>query len=87
MPVVDSIDELNALLESADDADDARRISNRANSVGYDWAFEKTLLRPLPSEVFDTTLTGGAAGGPLRAGDGALQSIRCRPGCSPTGCG
>ena len=57
MPVVDSIDELNALLESADDADDARRISNRANSVGYDWAFEKTLLRPLPSEVFDTTLT------------------------------
>jgi hypothetical protein len=55
--VVDSIDELNALLESADDADDARRIGNRATSVGHDWAFEKTLLRPLPSEMFDTALT------------------------------
>ena len=57
MPVVSSIEELNALLEAADDADDARRVSNRANSVGHDWTFEKTLLRPLPSEVFDTTLT------------------------------
>ena len=57
MPVVDSIEELNALLEAADDADDARRISNRANSVGHDWAFEKTLLRPLPVEPFDTALT------------------------------
>ena len=57
MPVVDSIDQLNALLEAADDADDARRIANRANSVGQDWAFEKTLLRPLPTESFDTALT------------------------------
>ena len=57
MPVVDSIEELNALLEAADDADDARRMSNRANSVGHDWAVEKTLLRPLPSEPFDTALT------------------------------
>jgi hypothetical protein len=57
MPVVDSIEELNALLEAADDADDARRIGNRANSVGTDWAFEKTLLRPLPAEPFDTALT------------------------------
>jgi transposase len=57
MPVVDSIDELNALLEAADEADDARRIGNRAASVGHDWTFEKTLLRPLPAEPFDTTLT------------------------------
>jgi transposase len=57
MPVVDSIEELNALLEAADDADDARRVGNRATSVGQDWAFEKTLLRPLPSESFDTALT------------------------------
>ena len=57
MPVVDSIEELNALLEAADDADDARRIGNRATSVGHDWAFEKTLLRPLPVEPFDTALT------------------------------
>jgi transposase len=57
MPVVGSIDELNALLAAADDADDKRRIANRANSVGHDWAFEKTLLRPLPAEAFDTALT------------------------------
>ncbi|OOK64944.1 putative transposase [Mycobacterium kansasii] len=57
MPVVDSIDELNALLQAADDADDARRVGNRSTSVGQDWAFEKTLLRPLPAESFDTALT------------------------------
>jgi transposase len=57
MPVVDSIEELNALLEVWDDADDARRIGNRTNSVGVDWAFEKALLRPLPDEGFDTALT------------------------------
>jgi len=34
MPVVDSIEELNALFEAWDDADDARRIGNRTNSVG-----------------------------------------------------
>jgi transposase len=57
MPVVESIDELNALLEAADDADDARRVGNRSTSVGQDWAFEKTLLAPLPIESFDTALT------------------------------
>jgi transposase len=57
MPVVDSIDELNALLAAADDADDARRVGSRASSVGQDWALEKTLLRPLPREPFDTALT------------------------------
>ena len=57
MPVVDSIEELNALLEAADDTDDARRVGNRATSVGQDWAFEQTLLRPLPTESFDTALT------------------------------
>lgn len=57
MPVVDSIDELNALLAAADDADDARRVANRSTSVGQDWTFEQTLLRPLPAESFDTALT------------------------------
>jgi transposase len=57
MPVVDSIEELNELLEAWDDTDDARRIGNRTNNVGTDWAFEKTLLRPLPDEPFDTALT------------------------------
>lgn len=56
MPVVDSIEELNALLEAADDADDARRVANRTMNVGHDWAIERPLLRPLPDEPFDTTL-------------------------------
>jgi hypothetical protein len=57
MPVVDSIEELNELLEAWDDADDRRRIGNRTNSVGADWALERTLLRPPPTEPFDTALT------------------------------
>ena len=57
MPAVDSIDELNALLEAWDDADDRRRVASRAMSVGHDWAFERQLLRPLPAELFDTALT------------------------------
>jgi hypothetical protein len=57
MPRVDSIDELNALLEAWDDADDARRVGNRTTNVGQDWAIERPLLRPLPDEPFDTTLT------------------------------
>src|SRR5680860_1846538 len=57
MPRVDSIAELNALLEAWDDADDARRVGNRVMSVGQDWAIERPLLGPLPAEPFDTTLT------------------------------
>jgi hypothetical protein len=61
MPRVDSIAELNALLEACDDADDARRVGNRATNVGQNWAIERPLLRPLlrplPDEPFDTTLT------------------------------
>lgn len=57
MPVVDSIEELNEMLKEWDDADDRRRVGNRANSVGADWAFERALLRPLPVEPFDTALT------------------------------
>lgn len=57
MPRVDSIAELNALLEAWDDADDARRVGNRTLSVGQDWAIERPLLGALPDEPFDTTLT------------------------------
>jgi hypothetical protein len=57
MPAVGSVDQLNALLEAWDDADDRRRIGNRSSSVGNDWAFERQLLRPLPAEPFDTALT------------------------------
>lgn len=57
MPQVDSIDELNALLAAADDADDARRIANRSTSVGQDFAVESMVLAPLPTEPFDTALS------------------------------
>jgi len=57
MPKVDSIAELNLLLESWDEADDARRVGNRAMNVGHDWAIERPLLQLLPDEPFDTTLT------------------------------
>ncbi len=57
MPKVDSIAELNALLERWDEADDARRVGNRTMSVGHDWTLEQHLLRALPDEPFDTTLT------------------------------
>jgi hypothetical protein len=56
MAAVASVEELNALLEAWDDADDRRRIGKRSSSVGNDWAFERQLLRPLPGEPFDTAL-------------------------------
>ncbi len=57
MPVVDSIDELNAFLAAADDADDRRRIANRANSVGQDWETERQFLQPVADQGFETALT------------------------------
>ena len=54
MPKVDSLEQLNELLIAADAKDDHRRIENRSNSVGHDFAFERETLRPLPSEVFPT---------------------------------
>ena len=75
MPVVDSIEELNELLESWDDADDRRRIGNRSMSVGHDWAFERELLRPLPGEPFDTALTLTPRVDRYAQVDGALQPV------------
>ncbi len=57
MPKVDSIAELNELLERYDDADDHRRIGDRANTVGDDFALEAPLLTPLPVEPFETGIT------------------------------
>jgi transposase len=57
MPQVDSLAELNARLEAADRADDARRIGNRTTTVGHDFALEAGLLRPLPAEAFPAGLS------------------------------
>ncbi|MGH3933442.1 MAG: IS21 family transposase, partial [Pseudonocardiaceae bacterium] len=57
MPKVDSLVELNALLAGYDARDDARRIANRAHSVGHDFAVETTVLAPLPAEAFETGVT------------------------------
>jgi len=56
VPKVDTMAELNELLIGYDLADDARRISNRTLSVGQHFTFEASLLRPLPTELFETGL-------------------------------
>ncbi|WP_239591662.1 IS21 family transposase [Mycolicibacterium tusciae] len=57
VPRVDSLDELNERLAGYDEADDFRRIGNRAATVGQDFATEQPLLRPLPVEPFEPGLT------------------------------
>ena len=57
VPKVETMAELNELLAGYDHADDARRIANRTMSVGQHFAFEAPLLRPLPTEPFETGLT------------------------------
>ena len=53
-----SIAELNELLTAADARGRCTAgSSNRTLTVGEDFALERHLLRPLPSEVFETWLT------------------------------
>lgn len=54
IPEVDSLAELNTLVESWDIADDNRRIGARPRTVGQMFAIEVPLLRPLPDEQFET---------------------------------
>ena len=56
VPVVASLAELNERLIGYDTGDDARRIADRTASVGEHFAFEATVLRPLPREGFETGL-------------------------------
>ena len=56
VPKVDSMAELNELLKAYDLADDTRRIGNRTLSVTEHFAVERDLLRPLPTEAFETGL-------------------------------
>jgi transposase len=54
VPEVDSISELNALVDQYDCDDDDRRIGGRAHTVGQAFDAERPLLKPLPVEVFET---------------------------------
>ncbi len=54
VPDVASVDELNAMIDAWDAADEARRIGGRARTVGEFFAIEKPLLKPLPGEPFET---------------------------------
>jgi transposase len=54
VPDVDSLAELNALVDAWDAADDARRIGARPRTIGEMFALEAPLLRPLPEEPFET---------------------------------
>lgn len=56
VPDVQSIGELNMMLDQWDAGDEARRIGGRARTVGEFFAIEAPLLRPLPGERFETGL-------------------------------
>lgn len=54
VPEVDSIDELNQLIDAYDQADDARRIGDRIQTVGQMFATEQPLLAALPDSECET---------------------------------
>ena len=56
VPEVESLDQLNAMVEAWDAFDDARRIGSRAHTVGELFAIEQQqlLLAPLPGGPFET---------------------------------
>lgn len=56
MPEVAHLDELNERIKGWEAADEARRISGRIHTIGYDFAAERPMLRPLPVEAFDPGL-------------------------------
>ncbi|MCI2423851.1 IS21 family transposase [Saccharopolyspora sp. K220] len=54
VPEIDSLDELNALIDQWDRDNDDRRIGTRPRTIGEYFAVEKPLLTPLPDEPFET---------------------------------
>ncbi|WP_063036292.1 IS21 family transposase [Nocardia grenadensis] len=54
IPEVESIDELNEMIDAWDIADEQRRIGTRPRTIGEMFAAEKPLLEPLPGEPFET---------------------------------
>ncbi len=51
---VNSIAELNALVDEWDLGDERRRIGSRAHTVGEHFATEQPLLQPVPDDAFET---------------------------------
>ena len=88
IPEVDSLAELNAMVDAWDEADDARRIGSRARTVGEHFATEQPLLAPLPTEPFETG-RWFTPRGPVRPGHGPDEQVpvprawsAVKPGCS-----
>ncbi len=67
VPKVASLAELNAMVERWDAEDDARRIMQRALTIGEMFAVERPLLVALPEEEFETGLVS------------SLRVNRCMP--------
>jgi hypothetical protein len=57
VPRVDSLTQLNDLLDAADSKDDHRHIDGRLNTVAQDFACEETALLALPVEKFDASVS------------------------------
>ena len=55
VPQVDSMADLNVLIDAGDLADDARVITGHHAAVGAEFAAEQTTLAPLPGDAFDTS--------------------------------
>jgi hypothetical protein len=53
---VNSLAELNAMVDQWDLQDEARRIGTRARTVGEHFAIEQPMLKPVPDEPFETGL-------------------------------
>ena len=56
VPDVTSLAELNDLIAAADQIDDARHLPGRQFDIGTEFAAERTVLAPLPRDVFETGL-------------------------------
>jgi len=55
-PWVESMAELNQLIEEADEAENNRVIAGRCQTIGYDLEEEIPYLQPLPAERFDAAV-------------------------------
>lgn len=54
VPEVSSLEELNAMIDRWDREDDGRRIRGRVRTVGEYFELERPVLKPLPTEPFET---------------------------------